>query len=66
MKQQKKKVKYEVRYFIDDNISALYETITDREEAIGIAKYKSRVEHNRIYFVKMIIEQVVFFVGEHG
>lgn len=63
---KKKKVKYEVRYFVDDNISALYETITDEDEAVRVAKYKSRVENDRIYFVKKVTEQIVFFVGEWG
>ncbi len=62
----KARVKYEVRYFIDENISAKYETYTEKEKAIGVAKYMSKQENDRIYFVKKITEQVVFFVGERG
>jgi|GEM_PF-3773029 len=63
---KKKKIKYELRYFIDDNISARFATYTDKEEAIGVAKFQSKHEEDRIYFVKMITEQVIFFVGEWG
>ena len=63
---KKKKVKYEVRYFITDNVSDVFVILTDKEKAITEAKYRSSQEDNRIYFVKMITEQVIFFVGEHG
>ncbi len=63
---QKKKVKYEVRYFIDNNISARFATYVNKEEAIGVAKFQSDQEDNRFYFVKKITEQVIFSVGKWG
>ena len=60
------KVKYEARYFIDENIPARFATYVDKEEAIGVAKFQSKHEDDRIYFVIKVTEQVVFFVGERG
>ncbi len=63
---KKKKVRYELRHFVDNNISFMDEGFTNKEEAIKEARYRSGQEEGRIYFVKMVTEQVVFFVGEHG
>ena len=63
---KKKKVKYELRCFVDDNISMVVEKFKDKEQAIESAIYESKHDDNRIYFVKMITERVIFFVGEHG
>ena len=62
----KAKTRYEVRYFITDNVTDVVVTLTNREEAVVEARYRSEQEEDRIYFVKRITEQVVFVAGERG
>ncbi len=60
------KVMYDVRYFIDENISASFASYSDKEEARGVAKFMSKKEDDRIYYIKKVTEQVIFFVGNRG
>lgn len=61
---KKKKIKYELRCFIDDNLTMKVETFTDKETAVESAEYESKHDDDRIYFVKKITEQMVFIIGK--
>ena len=61
---KKRKVEYELRCFVDENITMVVEKFKDKEQAIESAIYESKHDNNRIYFVNKITEHMIFFVGE--
>jgi hypothetical protein len=54
------KIKYEVRYQFDKCFSGCFATYTDKAEAIKTAKFQSKHENNRLYFVKEIKSTIIF------
>ena len=61
--EQPKKTKYELRYCIGDGLAMRFAYYRNKKEAVEAAKFLSKKENDRRYYVKKVVEQIIFSVG---